>query len=183
MVFGYKGPSIDDAISRVCVCTPSCPTLCDPIGCSPPGSSVHGILQAGRLEWVARPSSRGSFWPRDQTCVSCVSCIGRWILYHWATWEAISRTSSTYKAMAFTIQRIISNRGSTSSLLVKWCQQTGVIRFPIIWSEDLRDNLGHQINLQFHHQESFLKGFFFKLCLFFHPSLMLFFFFKKIFGR
>ena len=37
------------------------PTLCDPLGCSPPGSSVQGILQARILEWVARPSSRGIF--------------------------------------------------------------------------------------------------------------------------
>ena len=55
--------------------------------CSPPGSSVDGILQAGVLEWVAMPSSRGSSWPRDQTCSSCVSCINRWILYHWVTRE------------------------------------------------------------------------------------------------
>jgi len=39
---------------------PSCLTLCDPMDCSPPGSSVHGILQARILEWVAMPSSRGS---------------------------------------------------------------------------------------------------------------------------
>ena len=39
----------------------SCPTLCDPMDCSLPGSSVHGILQARILEWVAMPSSRGSF--------------------------------------------------------------------------------------------------------------------------
>ena len=38
----------------------SCPTLCDPMDCSPPGSSVHGILQARILEWLATPSSRGS---------------------------------------------------------------------------------------------------------------------------
>ena len=44
----------------------SCPTLCDPMDCSPPGSSVHGILQARILEWVAIPFSRGSSQPRDQ---------------------------------------------------------------------------------------------------------------------
>ena len=47
----------------------SCPTRCHPMGCSPPGSSVHGILQAGMLEWVARLFSLGSSWPRDQTQV------------------------------------------------------------------------------------------------------------------
>ena len=50
--------------------------------CSPPVSYVHGILQARILEWVASPFSRGSFWPRDGTCVSYVSCIGRQVLYH-----------------------------------------------------------------------------------------------------
>ena len=56
-------------------------TLCHPLGCSPPGPSVHGVLQARTLEWVAMPSSRGSFWPRDWTWISYVSCIGRWVLY------------------------------------------------------------------------------------------------------
>ena len=46
----------------------SCPTLCDPIDCSPPGSSVHGILQARTLEWVAISFLRGSSWPKDSTC-------------------------------------------------------------------------------------------------------------------
>ena len=50
-------------------------------------SSVHGISQARTLEWVAISFSRGSSWPRDETCVSC---IGRQILYHWATREAHS---------------------------------------------------------------------------------------------
>ena len=51
----------------------SCPTLCDPVDCSPPGSSVHGILQARILECVAFPFSRGSSRPRDQAHVSCMS--------------------------------------------------------------------------------------------------------------
>ena len=61
----------------LCVCSVahSCPTLCDPMDCSPPGASVPGILQAWILEWVAMPSSRGSSWPRIWTCASCVSCI------------------------------------------------------------------------------------------------------------
>ena len=59
----------------------SCPTLCDPIDGSPPGSSIHGIFQARILEWVAMPSSRGSFRPRDGTPVSYVFCAGRWVLY------------------------------------------------------------------------------------------------------
>ena len=60
----------------------SCLTLCDPMDGSPPGSSVHGVLRARILEWVAIPFSRGSSRPRDWTRVSYVSCIGRWVLYH-----------------------------------------------------------------------------------------------------
>ena len=58
----------------------SCLTLCNPMGCSPPGSSVYGNLQARTLEWAALPSSRGSSWPGDRTWVSCSSCPGRWVL-------------------------------------------------------------------------------------------------------
>ena len=57
-------------------------SLCNPMDSSLPGSSVHGILQARILEWVAVPFSRGSSCPRDWTCSSYVSCIGRRVLYH-----------------------------------------------------------------------------------------------------
>ena len=53
--------------------TQSCPTLCYPMHCSPPGSSVHGISQARILEWVAISFSRGSSKPRDGTQVSCLT--------------------------------------------------------------------------------------------------------------
>ena len=72
----------------VCVVTQLCPTLYDPTDCSQPGSFVHGILQARILE-VAISSSMGSSWPSDRTHVSCGSCIGRLVLYHWATWETL----------------------------------------------------------------------------------------------
>ena len=62
-----------------------CPTLCDPIHCSPPGSSVYGILQARILEWVAIPFSWGSSQPRDRTWVSLN--VGRFFTI-WATREA-----------------------------------------------------------------------------------------------
>ena len=68
-------------------------TLCVPMDCSLPGSSVHGILQARILEWVAFPFSRGSSWPRDRTCVCCIE---RWVLYHWATREAPCRILNSY---------------------------------------------------------------------------------------
>ena len=62
-------------ISCCCLVTKSCLTLCYPVDCSPPGSSVHGISQARVLEWVAIPFSKGSFQPRDQTLISCL--VGR----------------------------------------------------------------------------------------------------------
>ena len=64
----------------VCVCAQSSPTICDPMNYSPPGSSVHGIFQARTLQQVAISHSRGSSWPRDQTHVSCIFCIGRQII-------------------------------------------------------------------------------------------------------
>ena len=63
----------------------SCPALSDLMDYSPPGFSVHGIFQVRIVECVAIFSSRGSSWPRDQNCISCMSCVGRQILYHWAT--------------------------------------------------------------------------------------------------
>ena len=57
--------------------------LCNTMDYSPPGSSIHGILQARILEWVAMPSSRKPSWPRDGTHVSYVSYIGKWVLYCW----------------------------------------------------------------------------------------------------
>ena len=61
----------------------SCPTLCDPIDCSLPGSSVHGILQARILEWVAISFPRGSSRPRDRTCTSYLEADPN----HWTTRE------------------------------------------------------------------------------------------------
>ena len=65
-----------------------CPTLCDPMDCSPPGSPVHGILWARMLEWVVIAFSRGSTWPRDWTHFSCLA--GRFFInfrgtkcYYW----------------------------------------------------------------------------------------------------
>ena len=70
----------------LCVCCAQvlqlCLTLCDPMDCNLPGSSVHGILQVRILEWVVMFFSRGSSQCKDQTQVSYVYCTGRWVLYH-----------------------------------------------------------------------------------------------------
>ena len=73
----------------VCVCAQSCPTPLDPTDCSPPGFSVHGILLARILKWVAISYSRGSSQPKDQTWVSGISWVGKWVLYHCTTWAAL----------------------------------------------------------------------------------------------
>ena len=83
-----------------CHCLQPCLTLCDPMGCSLPGSSTHRILQARILEWVAMPSSKGSSRHRDQTWVSYVPCFGKQILYHWATWKAHSKCCAAYMKIA-----------------------------------------------------------------------------------
>ena len=76
-------------LSHVCYCcrlgTQLCPILCNPMDCSPSGSSVHGIFQARILQWVVIPSFRGSSQPRYQTWVSCIA--GRFFII-WDTREA-----------------------------------------------------------------------------------------------
>ena len=79
------------ACLRVSLVPQLCLNLCDPIDCSLPIFSVRGILQATILEWVARPSSRGSSPPKEQTLLSYVSCIGR--STNSTTWEAWTRCS------------------------------------------------------------------------------------------
>ena len=74
-----------------CLVIQSGPTLCDPMDCSPPGSSVLGILQARILEWVAISFPRESFWSRNQTQVSCI--VGRFFTI-WATREALNNKYS-----------------------------------------------------------------------------------------
>ena len=81
----------------------SCVQLCNPTDCSPPSSSVHGNFQARILEQVAISCFRGSSWQRDQTCVICVSCTGRRILYHCTTWELWLTFVHIFKKPAFLI--------------------------------------------------------------------------------
>ena len=68
----------------------SCLALCDPMDHSPPGSSVHGILKARILEWVAIPFSRGSSWPRDHNKVSCITGP-----YHQSHQESLKKMSDS----------------------------------------------------------------------------------------
>ena len=88
-----------------------CPTLCDPVDCSPPGSSVHGISQARILGWVAISFSKEYSRCKDRTHISC---IGRQILYSWATREVLQRLQ--FKAI-WNVFRCATSRPSTEGVI------------------------------------------------------------------
>ena len=96
-------------------CVHSCSVVFDslhPLDCSPPGSSVLGIFQARILEWAAISYSRVSSWSRDQTCISSIFCIDRWILYHHAIWEApYNLLNYDKEARIYSGERTISSTG------------------------------------------------------------------------
>ena len=120
----------------VCVlCAQSCPTLCNPLDCSPPGSSVHGISQARILEWVAISYPKGSSRPRDQTSIACISCIGRWILHHCATWKASIKTSTLVFNISFIkVHAIVFNvRTIFSFWPVIICPFISSISYSVVW--------------------------------------------------
>ena len=72
MIFICRYTAHKQELLKVLV-TQLCLTLCDPVDCSLPSSSVHGILQARILEWIAFPFSSGSSWPKNRTGVSCIA--------------------------------------------------------------------------------------------------------------
>ena len=119
--------------------------FCDPMNCSLPASSVHGISQARILEWVSIPSSRVSSWPRDRTCISC---IGSLILYHWATRKAQWTAIIGFK----------NNSLETLGTWRRWWHPTPVLlpgkshgwRSPVGWSPWGRSELGRTEQLHFH---------------------------------
>ena len=96
----------------------SCPTLCNPMNCSPPGSSVHGILQARILEWVAMPSSRGSSQLRDQTWIS-------YVYLHWqvGSLPLVPPGKSLKKYLFSTISSVVSSAVNFyDSLCTSWAE-------------------------------------------------------------
>ena len=76
-----------------CVHAPSCLTLCDPMDCSPPGSSVHGIFQGRILEWIAIASSMGSSWPQELNSHLLRLLHWQWILYPRPSGKSLSWVS------------------------------------------------------------------------------------------
>ena len=103
----------------------SCVQLCDLMDCGPPASSVHGISQARILEPVAISFSRASSQPRDQICVSCID---RWILYHWATREASCNRQSSSKNIAHVSRhqafiKEMATHSSTVAWRIPWTEE------------------------------------------------------------
>ena len=74
----------------LCVCSviQLCPAICDPMDCSPQAPLSMGCSQEEHWSWLPFPPPVHFPEPRDQSHISCVFCIGWWVLYHWATWEA-----------------------------------------------------------------------------------------------
>ena len=110
--------------------------------CSPPGSSVLGISRARVLECVAISSSRASSWPRDWTQVSCVSCIGRQVLYHWTSRENPGFLGWLLQSLCVRVllspMRPMSICGSVCH---PWrCNLSSILRKPLFFSEG---NLSH----------------------------------------
>ena len=101
----------------------SCPIFCDLMDCSLPGSSLHGILQARILEWVAIPFSKESFWPRGQTWVSCIR--GRFFTV-WATREALNHWTGRGFSIPICLMRVISSVVPETTSL--WAH-TGLMRW------------------------------------------------------
>ena len=95
----------------------SCVTFRDPVDCSLPGSSFHGILQTRIPEWVAMPSSRGSSPPVYQTHVPCVSWIGRWVLLPQAP-SGKPHSASLFIYLFIIINSSNSNINNGSHLLI-----------------------------------------------------------------
>ena len=124
---GPAGKDGLDLLTGLSICTywfsvrvdaQTCLTLCYPMDYSPPGSSVHGILQARIPEWVAIFSSKGPSWPRDWTCFPCVSCTAgdSLLLSHPGNWFSSCITHSE-KAMV--------PHSSTLAWKILWTEEPG----------------------------------------------------------
>ena len=105
-----KQIALRDCSQEVVVRSLSHVRLCDPMDCSLPGFSVHGVFQARVLLWGAIAFSRGSSWPRDRTQVSCIAgrCFTLWAVRYWGEgqyirfwWRGSSVQSSTYFIWGF----------------------------------------------------------------------------------
>ena len=132
----------------LCLVAQLCLTLCDPMDCSPPGSSVHGIFQARILEWVAISFSRGSSRPRDQTRVSHVAgrhftiwatreVKGCWAPKNWCFWTVVLEKTleSSLDSKEF---KLINPKGSQPWIFIG--RTDAEAETPILWPELIGKN-------------------------------------------
>ena len=113
----------------------SCLTLCDPMDCSPPGSSVYGNFQARILEQVALSSFKGSSWARDQTSVSYVSCIGGWIFYHQHHLVLLPPKLAKVKHLSLSVTHSVTSAQATHCQwpdLYWWSHWVGISHSPLV---------------------------------------------------
>ena len=131
----YSASSEDSHRLSAYVRAQSCPTLCDPMDCCPPGSPVSGIFQARILEWVAISYSRGSSWPRVGSNLHLLSSyIGRQIVYLFATWEAPHTDCCCCCCYVTSVvsNSVRSHRGQPTRLLCPWDSQARVMEWVAI---------------------------------------------------
>ena len=104
------------------------------MGCSPPCSSVHGILPTRILEWVAISYFTRCFWSKDlNPSFLHLLVIGNWILYHWATWEAINHIISPWRRSALGIHWKDWCWSWNSNTLATWCRELAHLKRPWCW--------------------------------------------------
>ena len=118
-----------------------CLFVCDPIDCSPPGSFVHGILQARKLEWVAMPSSWGSSQPRDHTRISMSLVLTDRFFTTSTTWEAPSKAYIGVQTLYYSCKfpdefEIISQLKAAHTYIIK----TDSLRIRAEWEKDTEIN-------------------------------------------
>ena len=99
---------------------------CDHMDHGAPGFSIHGILQARALEWVAMPFSRGSFQPRSQTHASYVSCIDRWVFLAPPGKPLVFRQwTKLYRLLKLHTDKAMSPDSSTLAWKIPWTEEPG----------------------------------------------------------
>ena len=111
----------------MCVCSVAqlCLTLCDPMDCNPPGSSVHGILQARILKWVAIPVSMESSWPMGQTRVSCLEYTLSNMVTHVSVVRLWRKKITKYLINPNLWEKAMAPHSSTLAWKIPWMEEPG----------------------------------------------------------
>ena len=128
-------------------------TLCDPMDCSLPGSSVHGILQARIVEWVAMPFSRVSSWPRDWTCIAYRFNLADRFFTTSIMWEALMSWQQTKKSHFEVLSPFILSNNEPFLDQIVTCDEKWIL-FDNQWRPaqwlDWEEALKHFSKLNFH---------------------------------